>query len=61
MNQIILTYIFSCIALLHLRVTDHPYCAKENRFVKTVCLPDQAFPDGKECVISGWGRTEDSN
>ncbi|KAM4623438.1 hyaluronan-binding protein 2-like [Polymixia lowei] len=46
------------IALLQLKVTDSPYCAKETRFVKPACLPDMTFPAGKECVISGWGRTE---
>lgn len=51
----------SCVALLQLRVTDSPYCAKETRFVKMVCLPDQIFPAGKQCVISGWGATETSN
>ncbi|XP_074475426.1 hyaluronan-binding protein 2-like isoform X1 [Sebastes fasciatus] len=50
--------LYSDIALLKLKVTDSPYCAKETRFVKTVCLPDQVFPAGKECVISGWGATE---
>ncbi|XP_068162005.1 hyaluronan-binding protein 2 [Antennarius striatus] len=50
--------VYNDIALLKLKVMDSPYCAKETRFVKTVCLPDQAFPTGKECVISGWGATE---
>ncbi|KAF3853634.1 hypothetical protein F7725_014322 [Dissostichus mawsoni] len=50
--------LYNDIALLKLQVTDSPYCAKETRFVKAVCLPDQAFPAGKECVISGWGATE---
>ncbi|KAM4623436.1 hyaluronan-binding protein 2-like [Polymixia lowei] len=49
---------YSDIALLQLKVTDSPYCAKETRFVKTACLPDHRFPDRKECVISGWGATE---
>ncbi|KAJ4941054.1 hypothetical protein JOQ06_027341 [Pogonophryne albipinna] len=49
---------YNDIALLKLQVTDSPYCAKETLFVKAVCLPDQAFPAGKECVISGWGATE---
>ncbi|XP_070708353.1 hyaluronan-binding protein 2-like [Pempheris klunzingeri] len=53
-----LTALHNDIALLKLKVTDSPYCAKETRFVKTVCLPDQTFPAGKECVISGWGETE---
>lgn len=48
-------------ALLRLRVTDSPYCARETRFVKSVCLPDQTFPAGKECMISGWGATETRN
>uniref|UniRef100_A0A8C5HKL5 trypsin n=1 Tax=Gouania willdenowi TaxID=441366 RepID=A0A8C5HKL5_GOUWI len=34
-----------------------PYCAKETDFVKAVCLPQQMFPAGKKCVISGWGAT----
>ncbi|KAM4623437.1 hyaluronan-binding protein 2-like [Polymixia lowei] len=50
--------LYNDIALLQLKVTDSPYCAKETRFVKTACLPDQRFPDGKECVISGWGATK---
>ncbi|KAJ4941223.1 hypothetical protein JOQ06_027510 [Pogonophryne albipinna] len=49
---------YNDIALLKLQVTDSPYCANETLFVKAVCLPDQAFPAGKECVISGWGATE---
>ncbi|XP_051274060.1 hyaluronan-binding protein 2-like [Dicentrarchus labrax] len=52
------TALYNDIALLKLKVTDSPYCAKETHFVKTVCLPDQTFPAGKECVISGWGATE---
>ncbi|XP_053196712.1 hyaluronan-binding protein 2-like isoform X2 [Scomber japonicus] len=50
--------LFNDIALLKLKVTDSPYCAKETRFVKAACLPDEPFPPGKECVISGWGATE---
>lgn len=46
------------IALLKLKVTDAPFCAKETRFVKTACLPDQPFQSGTQCVISGWGATE---
>ncbi|XP_022598048.1 hyaluronan-binding protein 2-like [Seriola dumerili] len=46
------------IAMLQLKVTDKPYCAKETRFVKTACLPRQTFSSGTECVISGWGVTE---
>lgn len=46
------------IALLRLKVTNRPYCAKETRFVKTACLPNQPFSSGTECVISGWGATE---
>lgn len=48
----------SCAAMLQLRVMDRPYCAKETRFVKTACLPNQPFNSGTECVISGWGVTE---
>ncbi|XP_059180749.1 hyaluronan-binding protein 2-like [Centropristis striata] len=46
------------VAMLKLKVTDRPYCAKETRFVKTACLPNQDFNSGSECVISGWGVTE---
>ncbi|XP_073345254.1 hyaluronan-binding protein 2-like [Pagrus major] len=46
------------VAMLQLKVTDKPYCAKETRFVKTVCLPNVHFTNGTECVISGWGVTE---
>lgn len=46
---------------MELKVMDAPYCAKETRYVRAVCLPDQIFPAGKECVISGWGATETSN
>uniref|UniRef100_A0A3B4B4D0 trypsin n=1 Tax=Periophthalmus magnuspinnatus TaxID=409849 RepID=A0A3B4B4D0_9GOBI len=46
------------IALLKLNITESPYCAKETPFVKAACLPDEPFPAGKECVISGWGATE---
>ncbi|XP_059180781.1 hyaluronan-binding protein 2-like [Centropristis striata] len=53
--------LYNDIALLKLKVTDSPYCAKETRFVKAACLPDGAFPNGKECVISGWGATENSS
>ncbi|XP_076616569.1 factor VII-activating protease-like [Chaetodon auriga] len=52
------TALYNDIALLKLKVTDSPYCAKESRFVRTACLPDQVFPAGKECVVSGWGATE---
>uniref|UniRef100_A0A8C2WN27 trypsin n=1 Tax=Cyclopterus lumpus TaxID=8103 RepID=A0A8C2WN27_CYCLU len=41
-----------------LKVRDSPYCAKETRFVKSACLPNQPFSSGTECVISGWGVTE---
>ncbi|XP_034070207.1 hyaluronan-binding protein 2-like [Gymnodraco acuticeps] len=46
------------IAMLQLKVTDKPHCAKETRFVKTACLPQCPFDNGTECVISGWGVTE---
>lgn len=55
------TVLIPCVALLRLKVMNSPYCAKETRFVKAVCLPDQTFPPGKECVISGWGKTETRN
>lgn len=45
-------------ALLQLKVLDRPHCAKETRFVKSACLPSQAFSSGTECVVSGWGVTE---
>ena len=44
-------------ALLQLNVTKAPLCAMETRYVKTACLPTQAFPDGKMCSVTGWGRT----
>nr|XP_033467828.1 hyaluronan-binding protein 2-like [Epinephelus lanceolatus] len=50
--------LYNDVAMLQLRVTDRPYCAKETRFVKTACLPNQSFNSGTECVISGWGVTE---
>ncbi|KAM4624561.1 hyaluronan-binding protein 2-like [Polymixia lowei] len=50
--------LYNDVALLQLKVMDKPYCAKETRFVKTACLPDQTFRNGTECVISGWGVTE---
>ncbi|XP_062298225.1 hyaluronan-binding protein 2-like [Scomber scombrus] len=46
------------VAMLQLRAINKPYCAKETRFVKTACLPNQPFDSGTECVISGWGVTE---
>ncbi|XP_041819306.1 hyaluronan-binding protein 2-like [Chelmon rostratus] len=50
--------VYNDVALLKLKVTDSPYCAEETRYVKTACLPDQDFPAGTQCVISGWGATE---
>ncbi|XP_071385949.1 hyaluronan-binding protein 2-like [Centroberyx affinis] len=50
--------LYNDVAMLQLKVMDRPYCAKETRFVKTACLPNQPFQSGKECVISGWGVTE---
>ncbi|XP_076008004.1 factor VII-activating protease-like [Genypterus blacodes] len=52
--------LYNDVALLKLKVTDSPYCAKETRFVRTACLSTKAFPPGKECVISGWGKTENT-
>ncbi|KAG7492519.1 hypothetical protein MATL_G00014830 [Megalops atlanticus] len=46
------------IALLKLKPVDGR-CARETRFVKTVCLPEETFADGTECTISGWGATPD--
>lgn len=31
-----------------LKVTDTPYWAKQSRFVRAVCLPEQMFPAGEE-------------
>ncbi|XP_054454628.1 hyaluronan-binding protein 2 [Anoplopoma fimbria] len=50
--------LYNDVAMLKLRVMDRLHCAKETRFVKTACLPNQAFNNGTECVISGWGVTE---
>ncbi|CAG5906144.1 unnamed protein product [Menidia menidia] len=50
--------LYNDVALLKLKVTNSPYCARETPFVKSVCLPERPFPSGKECVISGWGATE---
>ncbi|KAK9530357.1 hypothetical protein VZT92_011863 [Zoarces viviparus] len=50
--------LYNDIAMLQLKVMDRPYCAKETRYVKTACLPNQPFNSGTECVISGWGVTE---
>lgn len=44
-------------ALLKLKPVDG-HCAQESKYVKTVCLPDESFPSGTECHISGWGVTE---
>ena len=51
-------FALSCVAMLQLKAINKPYCAKETRFVKTACLPNQPFDSGTECVISGWGVTE---
>ncbi|KAM9847501.1 hyaluronan-binding protein 2 [Aulostomus maculatus] len=53
------TAVYKDIALLKLKGTDG-YCANETQFVKAACLPDVELPDGKECTISGWGATEES-
>lgn len=58
MNEPFFALCLSCAAMLQLKVLDRPYCAKETRFVKTACLPNQPFNSGTECVISGWGVTE---
>ncbi|TNN67712.1 Hyaluronan-binding protein 2 [Liparis tanakae] len=50
--------LYNDVALLQLKVVDRPLCAKETRFVKSACLPSQAFSSGTECVVSGWGVTE---
>lgn len=47
------------IALLKLKGRDG-HCANESQFVKTACLPNATLPDGMECTISGWGKTENS-
>uniref|UniRef100_A0A672Y8Q0 trypsin n=1 Tax=Sphaeramia orbicularis TaxID=375764 RepID=A0A672Y8Q0_9TELE len=51
--------VYNDIALLRLNGADG-VCANETQFVKSACLPDAALPDGKECTISGWGATEES-
>ncbi|XP_061765607.1 hyaluronan-binding protein 2-like isoform X3 [Nerophis ophidion] len=51
--------LYSDVALLHLKFMDGDQCAKETEVVRTVCLPNQNFPTGKNCVVSGWGKTED--
>ncbi|XP_013013853.1 hyaluronan-binding protein 2 isoform X2 [Cavia porcellus] len=48
---------YNDIALLKLKPVDG-HCALESKYVKTVCLPDDSFPSGTECHISGWGVTE---
>ncbi|XP_004428145.1 PREDICTED: hyaluronan-binding protein 2 [Ceratotherium simum simum] len=48
---------YNDIALLKLKPVDG-HCALESKYVKTVCLPDDPFPSGTECHISGWGVTE---
>ncbi|CAO2585897.1 Hyaluronan-binding protein 2 [Lemmus lemmus] len=45
------------IALLKLKPVDG-HCALESKYVKTICLPNDPFPSGTECHISGWGVTE---
>ena len=49
-----LTVPFYVSGLLQLNVTTSPFCAMETRYVKTACLPNQLFPAGKECVVTGW-------
>ncbi|CAM4727131.1 unnamed protein product [Leuciscus chuanchicus] len=51
--------VYNDIALLKLKATNGE-CAKETQFVKAACLPREAFADGVECSISGWGATETS-
>ncbi|XP_035389436.1 hyaluronan-binding protein 2-like [Electrophorus electricus] len=51
--------LYNDIALLKLKAVDG-VCAKETRFVKTACLPEDTLPDGMECSISGYGTTEHS-
>uniref|UniRef100_H2ZX97 Hyaluronan binding protein 2 n=1 Tax=Latimeria chalumnae TaxID=7897 RepID=H2ZX97_LATCH len=45
------------IALLKLKPVNGQ-CAQESKYVKTVCVPKDPFPEGQECYISGWGATE---
>ncbi|XP_071337154.1 hyaluronan-binding protein 2-like [Trachinotus anak] len=52
--------VYNDIALLRLKNTGG-VCANETQFVKAACLPDGLLPDGKECTISGWGATEESD
>ncbi|XP_034564557.1 hyaluronan-binding protein 2-like [Notolabrus celidotus] len=49
---------YSDIALVKLKSMDGPNCARETRFVRAACLPEENFPPGKECVISGYGATD---
>ncbi|KAJ3607449.1 hypothetical protein NHX12_024500 [Muraenolepis orangiensis] len=50
--------VYNDVAMLQLKTTDKPYCAKETRFVKAPCLPLQPFSSGTQCVVSGWGVTK---
>ncbi|KAL4613003.1 hyaluronan-binding protein 2-like [Arapaima gigas] len=49
--------LYNDIALLRLEGTEG-HCANETETVKSACLPTETFPDGTECIISGWGATE---
>ncbi|XP_036431013.1 hyaluronan-binding protein 2-like [Colossoma macropomum] len=51
--------VYNDIALLRLK-DKKGKCVEESQFVKTACLPTEAFPDGAECTISGWGATPQS-
>uniref|UniRef100_A0A8B9RB90 trypsin n=1 Tax=Astyanax mexicanus TaxID=7994 RepID=A0A8B9RB90_ASTMX len=50
--------LYNDIALLKLKAVDGQ-CARETRFVKAACLPTGPIPDGTECIISGYGVTDE--
>ncbi|XP_062928048.1 hyaluronan-binding protein 2-like isoform X1 [Mobula hypostoma] len=49
--------LYNDVALLKIKPVNG-HCAKETKYVKTVCLPESDFPAGTDCYISGWGQTE---
>ncbi|XP_032889787.1 hyaluronan-binding protein 2-like isoform X1 [Amblyraja radiata] len=49
--------LYNDIALLKIKQVNG-HCAKETKYVKTVCMPDSDFQPGTDCHISGWGQTE---
>ncbi|XP_069756072.1 hyaluronan-binding protein 2-like isoform X2 [Narcine bancroftii] len=52
--------LYNDIALVKLKSVDG-LCAKETKYVKTVCLPNGSLPLSSLCYISGWGLTEAGN